>query len=126
MQKILREDAKKYAFKWHDKLLLRVQPGETFEIETRDASLGFFKNPEDKATLANRRGFDRNPPLANPIDGPVHVEGTERGDLLVAYIENLEVEDYSWIAVGPMRGPFGETAKLSFAAGAEVALTYIN
>ena len=37
---------------------------------------------EDKATLANRRGFDCNPPLANPIDGPVHVEGTERGDLL--------------------------------------------
>ena len=51
MQKILREDAKKYAFNWHDKPLLRVQPGETFEIETRDASLGFFKNPEDKATL---------------------------------------------------------------------------
>ena len=111
MQKILREDAKKYAFNWLDKPLLHVQPGETFEIETWDASSGFFKNPEDKAIPTNRPGFDRNPPLANPIAGPVYVEGTERGDLLVAYIEDIEVEDYSWIAVGPMRGPLGESTR---------------
>ena len=111
MQKILREDAKKYAFDWRDKPLLRVQPGETFEIETWDASSGFFKNSEDKAIPANRPGFDCNPPLANPIAGPVYVEGTERGDLLVVCIEDIQVEDYSWIAIGPMRGPFGESTR---------------
>ena len=47
MQKINRVDAKKYAFDWRDKPLLRVQPGESFEIETWDASTGFLKTPED-------------------------------------------------------------------------------
>jgi hypothetical protein len=49
MQRILREQARKYAFNWQDELLLRVKPGESFEIETYDASTGYFKTPEDKA-----------------------------------------------------------------------------
>ena len=54
MQKINRGDAKKYAFDWRDEPLLRVQPGESFEIETWDASTGFFKTEDDKAIPANR------------------------------------------------------------------------
>ena len=34
MQRIPRDLARKYAFDWEDKPLLRVQPGETIEIET--------------------------------------------------------------------------------------------
>ncbi len=34
MQRIVRDQARKYAFDWDDKPLLRVQPGEAFEIET--------------------------------------------------------------------------------------------
>ncbi len=111
MQKILRDDARKYAFDWRDDPLLRVVPGEAFEIETLDASTGFFKTPEDKAIPGNRPGFDRNPPMANPIAGPVYVEGVKRGDVLVACIEGIEVSDYSWIAIGPKRGPFGESTR---------------
>ena len=38
MQRISREDAKKYAFDWRDEPLLRVARGESFELETYDAS----------------------------------------------------------------------------------------
>ena len=109
MQRIPRDQSKKYAFNWQDEPLLRVEPGESFEIETWDASTGFFKTPEDLAIPANRPGFDRVPPLANPIGGPVYLNGAERGDTLVATIEDIEVADFSWTASGPKRGPLGES-----------------
>ncbi|HJZ57416.1 MAG TPA: hypothetical protein VKE74_20775, partial [Gemmataceae bacterium] len=80
MQRITREQARKYAFDWRDEPLLRVRPGESFEVEMYDASTGYFKTPDDKAIPARRPGFDRSPPLVNPIAGPVYVEGAERGD----------------------------------------------
>jgi acetamidase/formamidase len=111
MQRISREQAKKYAFDWRDEPLIRVQPGETFEIETYDASTGYFQTPEDKAIPARRPGFDRIPPLANPMGGPVYLEGAERGDVVVVCIEDILVDDYSWVAIGPRRGPLGESTR---------------
>jgi acetamidase/formamidase len=111
MQRITRDRARKYAFDWRDEPLLRVRCGESFEIETDDASTGYFKTPEDKAIPAKRPGFDRFPPLANPIGGPVFVDGAERGDGLVVTIEEIIVDDYSWCAIGPRRGPLGESTR---------------
>jgi acetamidase/formamidase len=111
MQRIPRESARKYAFDWRDEPLLRVRPGESFEVETFDASTGYFKTPQDKAIPARRPGFDRNPPHANPIGGPVYLEGAQRGDTLVVTIEDILVADYSWIAIGPRRGPLGESSR---------------
>lgn len=111
MQRIPREQARKYAFDWQDEPLLRVEPGESFEIETYDASSGYFRSPQDKAVPALRPGFDRSPPQANPIGGPVWLEGAERGDTLVVAIEDILVDDYSWIAIGPRRGPLGESTR---------------
>lgn len=111
MQRIHREQARKYAFDWRDEPLLRVKAGESFEIETYDASTGYFKSPADKAIPAKRPGFDRTPPTANPIGGPVYLEGAERGDVLAITIESITVEDYSWVAIGPRRGPLGESTR---------------
>ncbi len=111
MQRIEREQARKYAFNHQDAPLLKVEPGETFEIETYDASTGYFRSEDDKAIPGRRPGFDRIPPLANPIGGPVWVAGAERGDVLVVTIEEIVVDDYSWIAVGPRRGPLGESTR---------------
>lgn len=111
MQRITREQARKYAFDWRDEPLLRVKLAEPFEIETYDASTGYFKTPDDKAIPAQRPGFDRVPPLANPIGGPVFVDGAERGDVLTVTIESITVEGYSWVAVGPRRGPLGESTR---------------
>ena len=111
MQKIDREHARKYAFDWRDEPLLHVERGESFEIETYDASTGFFKSASDKAFPGRRPGFDRQPPLANPIGGPVWLSGAERGDTLLVTIEEILVDDYSWIAIGPRRGPLGESTR---------------
>jgi amidase len=111
VQRIEREQARKYAFNPLDEPLLRVEPGEAFEIETYDASTGYFRTPEDKAIPGRRPGFDRSPPLANPIGGPVWLAGAERGDTLAITIEDILVDDYSWIAVGPRRGPLGESTR---------------
>jgi acetamidase/formamidase len=111
MQRIEREQARKYAFDWEDEPLLRVQRGEVFEIETYDASTGYFKTEQDLAIPARRPGFDRFPPHANPIGGPVWLEGAERGDVLVVIIDEIVVDSYSWTAVGPRRGPLGESTR---------------
>jgi len=111
MQRILREQARKYAFDWEDKPLLRVKPGESFAIETYDASTGFIKTVNDKANPSLRPGFDRTPPLANPIGGPVYLEGAQPGDVLVIAIEEILVDSYSWVAIGPRRGPLGESTR---------------
>lgn len=111
MERIVRDQARKYAFDWEDKPLLRVRCGELFEIETWDASTGYFRTPADKAIPGRRPGFDRTPPHANPIGGPVYLEGAERGDTLIVTIEDILVGDYSWIAIGPRRGPLGESTR---------------
>jgi amidase len=111
MQKISRDQARKYAFDPRDEPLLRVALGESIEIETFDASTGYFKSSADKALPAKRPGFDRVPPLANPIAGPIFIEGVDKGDVLVVILEEILVDDYSWIAIGPRRGPLGESTR---------------
>src|SRR5437660_1593840 len=111
MHRITREHARKYAFDWRDEPLVRMKPGESVEIETYDASTGYFKSAADKAIPGKRPGFDRVPPLANPIGGPVFVEGAQRGDVLVVTIDDILVDSYSWIAIGPRRGPLGESTR---------------
>jgi acetamidase/formamidase len=117
MQRISRELAKRFAFDWRDEPLLRVKTNEVFEIDTWDASTGYFKTSADKAIPGKRPGFDRNPPLVNPIAGPVFVEGAERGDTLAVTIESITPEPYSWIAVGPRRGPLGESSRFPDCSG---------
>jgi len=111
MQRISREQARKYAFDWRDTPLLKVKAGESFEVETEDAGTGYFKTSADKADPAQRPGFDRYPPLANPIGGPVWLEGAERGDTLVVTVEDILVDEASWVAIGPRRGPLGESSR---------------
>ena len=111
MQILTREHARQYAFDFREPPKLRVQPGELFQVETWDASGGYFQSPADLAVPGKRPGFDRTPPLANPIAGPIYVEGAKRGDTLVVEIESIRVGDFSWIAVGPNRGPLGNSAR---------------
>ncbi|GAC1474225.1 MAG: acetamidase/formamidase family protein [Isosphaeraceae bacterium] len=111
MQKIVRGHVRKYAFDWKDSPVLTVVANEVFEIETEDAGTGYFRTSEDKAIPALRPGFDRTPPLANPIVGPIALEGAERGDTLVVSIDEIQVSDTSWIAIGPKRGPLGESTR---------------
>lgn len=111
MQRIPRDLARKYAFDWRDAPLLKVEPGEVIEVETFDASTGYFTPAGEKAIPAKRPGFDRTPPLANPIAGPIYVHGVQKGDVLVVILDSITVDDYSWTAIGPRRGPLGESTR---------------
>ena len=111
MKRITRDQARMFAFDWRDEPRLRVAPGEEFEIETWDAGSGYFKTEADLAIPANRPGFNRNPPLANPVGGPVFVEGAEPGDTLVVDLRSMELEPISWTAAGPGRGPLGHSTR---------------
>ena len=117
MKRIPRELARKFAFDWRDEPLLTVEPGESFAVETFDASNGYIKTEDDKANPARRPGFDRVPPQANPIAGPILVNGAQRGDTLVVVVEEILVDDYSWIAIGPKRGPLGESTRWAELSG---------
>ena len=111
MKRIPREQARKFEFDWRDEPLVRVEPGEPVEVETFDAGSGYFKSEADKAIPALREGFDRVPAKANPIAGPIWIEGAERGDVLVVEIDSIEVDTISWTAIGPRRGPLGESTR---------------
>lgn len=111
MKRVPRDQSRKFAFDHRDVPVLKVACGESFEIETHDASSGYFQSPDDEAIPDRRLGFDRTPPLVNPIGGPVWLEGAERGDTLVATIEEILVDRFSWTAVGPCRGPLGESTR---------------
>src|SRR4051794_11602840 len=111
MKRIPRGQVRKYAFNGDEAPVVTVRPGEVFEVETEDASTGYFRSPEHKAIPALRPGFDRDPPLVNPVVGPIAVEGAERGDTLVVTIDEIRVGDSSWIAIGPRRGPLGESTR---------------
>ena len=111
MQRLPRDAARKFAFDWRDEPALRVQPGESFQVETWDAGSGYFQSEDDLAIPARRPGFDRTPPLVNPVGGPIYVEGAEPGDALLVRIEDILVDDFSWIAIGPRRGPLGQSTR---------------
>ena len=49
--------------------------------------------------------------MVNPIGGPVWLQGAERGDTLVVSVEDIIVGDTSWVAIGPRRGPLGESTR---------------
>lgn len=111
MKRIPRDQARKFEFDRRDEPLLRVEPGEFCEVETYDAGNGYFQTEADLAIPALRAGFDRVPPLSNPIAGPIWIEGAERGDVLVVNVDSIEVAESSWTAVGPRRGPLGESTR---------------
>ena len=89
MQRIPRDQARKYAFDWRRRPLLRVQPGENFEMETWDASTGYFKlgrRQGDSGAASRLRSQpaagqpDRRPDLPRRGRARRHARRRHRGD----------------------------------------------
>lgn len=88
---------------------LRVKPGESFVVETKDNWFNLVKE--------NGLQVDVEPVAAsqylrvNPLNGPIHVEGVEAGDTLVVNLEHIDVRDWGWTGTlpgfGPMDGRIG-------------------
>ena len=88
MKRIRREDALAYRLDAAVPPALRVEQGEAFAVETEDASSGLLTAGDKPPTPANVPYVRFSPARANPVGGPVYVEGVRLGR---ARIEILEV-----------------------------------
>ncbi|MDR1902988.1 MAG: acetamidase/formamidase family protein, partial [Treponema sp.] len=66
---------------------LRLEPGESFCIETIRAD-NMFLSREGPVFKNRREAIDI---LANPVTGPVYIEGAEPGDRLEVLIEDIQL-----------------------------------
>ena len=63
--------------------VLRIAPGDRVIVETRDAFEGKVQTTRDLPTQVLRM------PFVNPQNGPIMVEGAEKGDALAVYVESM-------------------------------------
>ena len=63
--------------------VLRIQPGDVVAVETLDAFGGAIKSESDLPSKV------LNMPFVNPQNGPIAVEGAQKGDTLAVYIQSL-------------------------------------
>ncbi len=63
--------------------VLHIKPGDVVVVETRDAFEGKIRSEQDKPTELLQM------PFLNPQNGPIMVEGAEKGDALAVYIESM-------------------------------------
>ncbi len=63
--------------------VLRIAPGDRVVVETRDAFEGAIRTETDLPSTRLRM------PFVNPQNGPILVEGAEKGDALAVYIESM-------------------------------------
>jgi acetamidase/formamidase len=115
MKRIAREQAKVYVFDRSLPIKLRVAPREKFIVETEDATSGLLR--EEGQSPLNRPFVDETwPPSANPVAGPIFIEGVRRGDLLAIKIEDILVADDQSYTFSARRGPVHDSYKWSQAA----------
>lgn len=92
----LDDDAPRYAWDRDAEPALRVAPGDVVTLRLRDASDGQLTRSSTAADVA-----DLDPARANPLTGPVAVDGARAGDTLVLTIEDVAVDDWGWSALIP-------------------------
>ena len=121
MKRILREKAMAYTFDRSAEPLLRVEPGEHFVVETEDAMSGHLRSAEDRDRMSYLSYRRCTPPKANPIGGPVYVEGVEPGDVLAVSIEQIVPDVQGATAIWPTQGPLCDSRRWS-----ELAEPYVH
>jgi amidase len=78
---------------------LRVQPGETFVMETNDR-FAVYEGPGSSPEAME---------ILKTMAGPVYIEGVKPGDTLKIDILDVTTPlDYGWIGATPGRGPLGQ------------------
>jgi formamidase len=84
--------------RWHPDIppALRVDPGDTVVLETRDALDGAI-TPETSAAELHRVDLD----LVHPLTGPVFINGAEPGDLLEVHILDIAPQPFGFTVIVP-------------------------
>jgi amidase len=72
-----------YVYGRYPEPVLRVDPGAVVSVETHDAFEGKIKNEDDSPSQL------LNYPYVNPQNGPIFVNGAEKGDALAVYIHSI-------------------------------------
>ena len=109
MQRITMDQAMEYEFDYRHPPKLLVQQGESFVVETEDAGSGLLRSADVAPHIMDMPTRKFDPPKANPIGGPIFVQGAERGDLLEVTIEGIEVDDQGFTCMRPAQYPLGDS-----------------
>lgn len=72
-----------YVYGPYETPVLHVEPGAVISAETHDAFEGSLQTEQDKPS--EKLNF----PFLNPQNGPIYVEGAEKGDCLAVYIKEI-------------------------------------
>jgi acetamidase/formamidase len=93
---------------------LEVEQGEQFVVETEDAMSGRIRSAADLRTrerMLPMSGFE--PPLGNPLAGPIYVRGVSRGDVLAVHIERIVPDSQGVTTIRPGIGALADSQKWS-------------
>jgi formamidase len=84
--------------RWHPDIppALRVDPGDTVALETRDAFDGAI-TPDTTATDLHRADLN----VVHPLTGPVFINGAEPGDLLEVHIVEITPQPFAFTTIVP-------------------------
>lgn len=114
MQRIPREKSFNYVLDKDVPPVVKVEPGERFVVETEDALSGRIKSEKDLPTPEHLHPLlESNPPMGNPLAGPVYIRGAERGDLLVVKIEKIIPAEKGVTGIMPGQGGLWDSHRWS-------------
>lgn len=106
MQRIPRSQAIGYLLSKNLAPVLRVRQGEAFVVETEDNVEGGLRSEDRLPTVENVPGLAFTPAKANPVAGPIYVEGAQKGDTLAIHIDRVEPDmqgvTFFGIGIGPL------------------------
>jgi acetamidase/formamidase len=100
MQRATR-DRIQYAFDRHPEPVLRVAPGEVFEVETEDARTGKTRAPETTTPGYVKSLRGKGTYYGNPVTGPLWIEGAAPGDTLAVSLHAMECDTLGFFGYWP-------------------------
>src|SRR5918912_1260214 len=100
-KRIGRERATLTEFGAHLEPALRVEPGETFLVETLDNFFGEIDTEEVLPTPEHLPFLRHQFWKVNPVAGLIYIEGLKAGDLLVLEIEDIIPSERGWTGFTP-------------------------
>jgi amidase len=107
VQRIPREQALGYRLDASLAPILHVAARETFAVETEDASSGHLTAGDRPPTPENTPYVRHAPPMANPVGGPVFVDGVQAGGRVEVEILEIRLAEFGVAYNQPPCSPLG-------------------
>lgn len=90
--------------------VMEINPGDRVVVETRDAFDGLISSESDSPSKL------LNMPFLNPQNGPIIVNGAEKGDVLAVYIESMKTRGENPTGTSCMIPEFGALTGTEYTA----------